>query len=99
MAEYLIVRCHGLFTRFLPSQVLDALPNLGSLKDLADLLTATDYGGEVRSLTELNVHALERVFEEKLYERYRYVVKVAEGGTGISSPNIGGGWRFKPYPG
>jgi len=80
MAEYLIVRCHGLFTRFLPSQVLDALPNLGSLKDLADLLTATDYGGEVRSLTELNVHALERVFEEKLYERYRYMVKVAEGG-------------------
>lgn len=80
MSEYLIVRCHGLYTRLLPSQVLEALPNLKSLKDLADILTATDYGGEVRALPELSVHALEHVFDEKLHERYRYVVNAAEGG-------------------
>ncbi|MEM2901153.1 MAG: V-type ATPase subunit [Candidatus Bathyarchaeia archaeon] len=80
MPEYVIVRCHGLSTRLLPSQVLEAMPNLRSLKDLTDILAATDYGGELRALPELNLLALEHVFDEKLHERYRYVLKVAEGG-------------------
>ncbi|HID17459.1 TPA: hypothetical protein EYP26_04105 [Candidatus Bathyarchaeota archaeon] len=77
MVEYLVVRCHGLATHLLPNQVTEGLISSKNLKDFADMLGLTDYGQRIRELKKVDAHALERIFNEELVERYKRVIEAA----------------------
>lgn len=77
MPEYLIVRCHGLATHLLPSQVIEGLASSRNLQDFANMLGPTDYGERVRGLKKIDAHGLERIFNEELAKRYRRVIEAA----------------------
>jgi vacuolar-type H+-ATPase subunit C/Vma6 len=77
MSEYLVVRCHGLVTHLIPSKVVDALALSRSMKDFADMLNPTDYGPRIRELRKLEAKALERIFDDEMIAKYKYVMSSA----------------------
>ena len=79
MPEYLVVRCHGLATHLLPKQVMEALASSKNIKDFADMLSPTDYGGRMRELKDVNAYSLEQVFFDEFVAKCRFVAAVASG--------------------
>lgn len=74
---YLVVRCHGLATRLLPGNVLEALASARAIQDLVSILTPTDYGRKIVGLERVDARTLEGAFKQVLAERFRYVVRLA----------------------
>jgi vacuolar-type H+-ATPase subunit C/Vma6 len=78
MSEYSIVRCHGLATHLLSSQVIDALASSENLREFTDMLAPTDYS-KVRDMREIDASFLEAIFEEEMIAKYTYVLSISSG--------------------
>lgn len=79
MIEYTLVRCHALKTRLLSEETFQALISADDVLDVVDVLNLTDYKANLAGLTKFDAFTLERIFNEKLVERYAFLMDRAEG--------------------
>ncbi|MEM2634251.1 MAG: V-type ATPase subunit [Nitrososphaerales archaeon] len=83
MVDYILVSCHALKTHILPKSMIYSLCMAEDVRSVIDTLLQTDYGAELSKQIKADAHTLERVFSEKLVERYTGLVRLVERYTGL----------------
>jgi len=77
MAEYPIVRAHGMMTELLPPNVLEGLAVARSLEDLLTLLLPTKYGKYIERGKAPSISSVKRIIDRVFEERVSVLIKGA----------------------
>jgi len=78
MSIYIVARSHGLSTRLLPREVIEALSNAQTLNDMVSLLSPTDYGAKLEKGEEVKPYTLYRAITEVFRDRINFLASVPE---------------------